>query len=1069
MLENLWPKDEAVRECLKVDAESADPAVLLAVHQPMRLQRRDFGAKSDPELCDEGKVLEALLAPTGDGRVIVPIVGNSGVGKSHVIRWLDAQLQVAPGHKDRIVVRISKGQSLKGVLGKLLELDQLDGASFQQIRERLNSARDKMSEEGAANLLCESLAQCVKEASDDAKQEIQRGNRTDLRVLQKAYGQSGGLPWLLRDPALRAGHWLTRPDGGKGPLSRLVEPLTDSVEADQTDVRKRDLKPQDFELDPKLDILALGSETRKALATMALHTPGGQKNAAEVLTASIDDAARTILGLGSTVSELFDQVRVELLTAGKELVLLIEDFAVLSGMQKQLLQAVIREGVRDGKQVMCTLRTALAYTEGSATFLFDDTYRSRAKTEWLVPEEEAKSIDEVVERASNLVGAYLNAARIGVDGLREAQRAAPRDARGGLRGDWVPQFEWSSTLVEDRVLEAFKTTNGWCLFPLNRSALARLIREGCQNGKPYAYNPRLILQGAVLKTLECRHEFLAMPPQFPGAAFAPADVRVSPAIEDALKDVGSPPLEKQRLRRALAFWYDDAKTIGDLKARSTGALEAFGIAHAWLGKGSSAGTLPPSRPSRPNAPNPPNPPSPPNPPGEGLLEQWEADLSVWRSAGQGRALSGDRSTKLRSLIAKSLDGAIDWQWLNFRMPPAKIEELAKFVYLPSATGGVTNQKPADAVAVLCSPDDLADATRSADAQETALAMLRFFEVYGQSWDYEKAEYDAARYCGFIESQATRAMTFVRARPMGPEVDPLPLMVSGLVLAARCNGVPEAQSDVHEELLKGMFDEQLGRAARARSRRTGDAWDELTLALSGWTWDRRGAGWWDWLLDLVAARQGGEPLAINAGRLKTAMERVTREWELATPAVPLAEAIKKRALEAQVTPASGAYTDPRNIKVAKALDAEIARLAVWLGRVSAELGDVPSMTEVMEVVDDALDACVRAGLAGTKVQEVRTAGRAVRADDVPRLIAGCQEMISATDRGARLALRSQHDADLEQKVTEWLDRIAALYRSIEEKVAPAPLGGSPHLVTAELRDQVEAVRALEAEFQNGGQS
>jgi hypothetical protein len=88
-------------------------------------------------------------------------------------------------------------------------------------------------------------------------------------------------------------------------------------------------------LDANLDILALGSETRRALATMALHTPVGQKHAAEVLTASIDDAARTILGLGSTVSELFDQVRAELLAAGKELVLLIEDFAVLSGMQKQ--------------------------------------------------------------------------------------------------------------------------------------------------------------------------------------------------------------------------------------------------------------------------------------------------------------------------------------------------------------------------------------------------------------------------------------------------------------------------------------------------------------------------------------------------------------------------------------------------------------------------------------------------------------------------------------------------------------------------------------------------------------
>jgi hypothetical protein len=112
--------------------------------------------------------------------------------------------------------------------------------------------------------------------------------------------------------------------------------------------------------------------------------------------------------------------------------------------------------------------------------------------------------------------------------------------------------------------------------------------------------------------------------------------------------------------------------------------------------------------------------------------------------------------------------------------------------------------------------------------------------------------------------------------------------------------------------------------------------------------------------------------------------------------------------------------------------------------------------------------VSAGYSGAKVQEVRTAGGAFRADDVPRLLAGCQELISAVDRGTQLALRSQHDADQERKVTAWLDKIAAFYKSIEEKVAPAPKGASADPVAAEIQDQVEAVRVLETEFQDGGQ-
>jgi ABC-type phosphate/phosphonate transport system ATPase subunit len=46
--------------------------------------------------------------------VIVPIVGRSGIGKSHVIRWLDAQLRRRPGHERRVIIRIPKGMSLKG-------------------------------------------------------------------------------------------------------------------------------------------------------------------------------------------------------------------------------------------------------------------------------------------------------------------------------------------------------------------------------------------------------------------------------------------------------------------------------------------------------------------------------------------------------------------------------------------------------------------------------------------------------------------------------------------------------------------------------------------------------------------------------------------------------------------------------------------------------------------------------------------------------------------------------------------------------------------------------------------
>src|SRR5687767_5551906 len=99
------------------DAEGADNAVLLAVHQSMRFERRTIGTDAPPTYCDEEELLRAFLsADPMDGRIILPIVGTSGTGKSHVIKWLAASLQRAPGADRRVVIRIPKGTSLKAVL-----------------------------------------------------------------------------------------------------------------------------------------------------------------------------------------------------------------------------------------------------------------------------------------------------------------------------------------------------------------------------------------------------------------------------------------------------------------------------------------------------------------------------------------------------------------------------------------------------------------------------------------------------------------------------------------------------------------------------------------------------------------------------------------------------------------------------------------------------------------------------------------------------------------------------------------------------------------------------------------
>lgn len=90
-----------------------------------------------------------------------------------------------------------------------------------------------------------------------------------------------------------------------------------------------------------------------------------------------------------TIQEVVDDIRKQLLADGKELVLLIEDLAALSGIQQPLLDIMIAESDEKGVRVRAPIRTAVAVTDG---FLAGrQTVLTRAREQWVVPSE---GIDE---------------------------------------------------------------------------------------------------------------------------------------------------------------------------------------------------------------------------------------------------------------------------------------------------------------------------------------------------------------------------------------------------------------------------------------------------------------------------------------------------------------------------------------------------------------------------------------------------------------------------------------------------------------------------------------------------
>ena len=112
-----WPSIKEINNCIKDQAENSSDAVLLSVHQRFPLAYSIVGPDGNvmpdsKKLASEDDFLKYFLRDAPSGSHVVPITGQSGVGKSHLVRILDARLKRLKNADKYLVIRIPKSASL---------------------------------------------------------------------------------------------------------------------------------------------------------------------------------------------------------------------------------------------------------------------------------------------------------------------------------------------------------------------------------------------------------------------------------------------------------------------------------------------------------------------------------------------------------------------------------------------------------------------------------------------------------------------------------------------------------------------------------------------------------------------------------------------------------------------------------------------------------------------------------------------------------------------------------------------------------------------------------------------
>lgn len=763
-------RPEMIRKVMDVEATQPDDHIFLATHSSIRMYRQGLTEAQSKVAYDEEHFLQDFLA-TPDF-AFVPVLGTSGTGKSHLIRWLYTRIRSIRKAPDYRVLLIPKvGTNLRDIIGLILK--DIEGDEFDEYRNRLERATNSLTEAQAREQLLSNLAIAIGPSG--------KHDRSTLSEIQNHLIDF--LPALLFDPFFRQEYWLKEESiiqklvvhalGHRDSLEIIEEPRQFSLDDLPRDIRnipKASAQARDF-----YSFLITDTEIQKATI--------------DWLNKHLNEAIAQVLNLGRDLLGLMLDVRRALALQGIELILLIEDFAKLQGIDREVLEAVLAKG-----EDLCAMRTALACTDGYFKKAVDDTVQTR--TDFSV-DLNVKTVDEqsLVTPADvqQLAARYLNAVRLPESDIRDW--LANADENTGEPFESVPSA-CADCEHQSSCHAGFGAIDGMGLYPFNATALERM-RERTSTG---VFNPRTLIKDVLRHTLE-HHRSDIEQGRFPSNLLL-EHFGGSPLSTMVIKEIETRDSADNALRReALLNLWTDGLELCDLppEVHTAFDLPALGVAVQQVVPVTPVNRVQPkslvkdaakSFPVQPVSTTTPELDSAALP--ESLVGYIDA-LNQWR---KGTQLAQGVTQELRPKLFAVIDTRIDWD-AELILRSYVIGKLFKQRNIVFA-----NTKAADNVRIR--DIELRLPLKPQDIGDTAIA-LQALLLYNhhQHWNFRDGSKYFRIYAQKLEEWSQHVLQAVPkcSTKSGAEGDPVPAVVELLAIAGRMAGRPTTSL---EDLVNAVF-------------------------------------------------------------------------------------------------------------------------------------------------------------------------------------------------------------------------------------------------------------------------
>lgn len=359
---------ERISYVARPDSVTTSEGDFLATHVAIKklkvLEKFDIAPTGGKSFSEED-IFKKYILNSEDRHQFIAIYGQSGTGKSHLIRWFAARYEQSKP-KDEVVLFIRRSDNtLKGTIRQLLEKPEVQGISNKEIYERLVKASVSVEENKLKDLIYHNFIIEIDHDMDD--HDIQLGNVMKRKVVAFLNSE------IVHDFLLRK----------KGPIERMYSKIAEHSTVDRDTIAQ--FEKEDFLVSQDLyeSIRRAGCD-RKA-ERLALELLSDEKGAttakkiADYLNQFRNDVIQRCAGIEpGDFKQIFLDIRKELFRLDKKLTLFIEDVTSFTGVDTALLDALIEEhtGKRDGGS-LCRISSVVGTTNNYLQHNFKDNHKDR--------------------------------------------------------------------------------------------------------------------------------------------------------------------------------------------------------------------------------------------------------------------------------------------------------------------------------------------------------------------------------------------------------------------------------------------------------------------------------------------------------------------------------------------------------------------------------------------------------------------------------------------------------------------------------------------------------------------